>query len=157
MTGQSVGSSASYEGRKKARALTRVLTDLIELWERYPKELDEPIRVPTRVVLAGFMQWAELLFGEDHPIATLIKYLGSINKYENSQVQEERLTQRDALEYATVLRSLLRDWLEEESHAGGRRMPEPRPTQNRKHSMTSSIEDEKPTCFRYGDYSIPQI
>jgi len=148
MTAQSVGSSAGSEGRKKARALTRVLTDLIDLWERYPKQLDKPVRLPTRVALAGFMEWAELLFGPDHPIATMIKYLGSVNDYDNSQVQEKQLTQRDALEYATVLRSLLRDWLEEESSAAGRRAPEPRPTQSRKHSMTTSIKGERPVCFR---------
>jgi hypothetical protein len=144
----SVGSSTGSEARKKARALTRVLTDLIELWERYPEELDKPVRLPTRVALAGFMEWAELLFGTDHPIATMIKYLGSVNDYGNSQVQEKELSQRDALEYATVLRSLLRDWLEEESGAGGRRTPEPRPTQSRKHSMTTSIKDERAACFR---------
>jgi hypothetical protein len=125
-----------------------VLSDLIELWQKYPKQLDKPVRLPTRVALAGFMEWAELLFGMDHPIATMIKYLGSVNDYDNAQVQEKELTQRDALEYATVLRSLLRDWLEEESGAGGRRTPEPRPTQSRKHSIATSIKDEAPTCFR---------
>jgi len=147
MTVQSVGSSPDPEGRKKARALTRVLTELIELWERYPEELDKPVRLPTRVVLASFMGWVELLFGLDHPVATMIKYLGSINDYDHSQVQEKSLTQRDALEYATVLRSLLRDW-QEESGAGGRRAPESKPTQSRKHSMSTSVEEERPNCFR---------
>jgi hypothetical protein len=115
MTVQPAGAGSSRQNQSRAKDLAGLLSDLIEHWEKYPDNLDDQVRDITRATLADFMSWAESLFGSDHPIATTIRYLGSVGEYDRPQFPKDKvLTYRDALEYAVMLRSLIRSWLKNE-------------------------------------------
>lgn len=138
MTGQTADPGSSAQNQQRARDLAALLTDLIELWKEYPDTLDDPVRDVTRATLADFMNWAESLFGSDHPISITIGYLGTVGEYHRSQLPtDKQLTYRDALEFAVMLRSLIRSWLKNEGGLGERQgsrarsIPRSKPTEGR--------------------------
>lgn len=155
MTGQPVGTGSSRENQSKAKDLAGLLSDLIEHWEKYPDNLDDPVREITRATLADFMSWAESLFGPDHPIATTIRYLGSVGEYDGSQFPiDKKLTYRDALEYGVMLRSLIRSWLRnevglsDEQGLGGRPISGRRPLEGRSYYSTTPSHASDPWNIR---------
>jgi hypothetical protein len=143
MTAQPGGGGSNQQNQQRAKELAALLTSLIDLWEKYPDNLDDPVRDITRATLADFMQWAEDLFGSNHPIATTISYLGSVGSYDTPQFPEDkRLTYRDALEYATMLRVMVRSWLSNEigvsdwPTSGGGSVSGPKPLEGRPYHLT---------------------
>ena len=100
--------ASSLQNRNRGRALAKFLSALIEHWEKYPDKLGEPLSDLTRTTLADLaMSWAEALFEGDHPIVTLIKYLGSVGQcYDQLQFSKEKrmIVKEEALEYAIMLR-----------------------------------------------------
>ena len=133
MTGPPVDPSPSQHNQQRATDLAALPSDLIELWKEYPDNLDDPVRDVTRATIADFMSWADSLFGSEHPIATTVKYLATVGEYGQSQFpQNKRLTYRDALEYAVMLRSLIRSWLKNEVGLSDRQTPRARSASGRK-------------------------
>jgi hypothetical protein len=144
------GDAGSNSGsRERALELVRQLSNLIDHWEKYPARLSEPVTVLTRTTLADYMPWAESLFEQDHPIATLVKYLGSVGDYDQSPFPEKkRLTKDEALEYLLLLREAVRSWLDAEGGGGGSWPgPEIKPIRHRQPNSTSPISKRESTRF----------
>jgi hypothetical protein len=149
MTGQPPDPGSSAENQQKAKDLAALLSDLIELWKEYPANLDDPVRDVTRATLADFMSWAESLFGSDHPISITIGYLSTVGEYSRSQLpKDKQLTYRDALEFAVMLRSLIRSWLKSEIGPGDRQasrarpIPRNNPTEGRPYNPTKAHKSD---------------
>ena len=150
MPAQPGGGGSNRQNQLRAKDLAALLTDLVDLWEKYPDRLDYPVRDITRATLADFMQWAEDLFGSNHPIATTIAYLGSVGNYDGSQFPEDKkLTYRDALEYSIMLRSMIRSWLKNEvgvsdwQASGGGSVSGPKPLEGRPYLSTRTGRNSK--------------
>lgn len=142
---------SSPRGRKRAEELVRQLTVLIDHWQKYPGKLSEPVWDLTRTTLADYMTWAESLLEEDHPIATLVKNLGSVGDYDRSQFPEEkRLTRDEALEYLLLVREAVRSWLEAEGGGGGSwQGPGAGPIRYHQPNSTLPVFKREPTSFSW--------
>lgn len=146
----STSAGSDRQSRMRAIELQRQLSVLIERWEKNPKKLSKPVWNITRTTLADYMPWAESLFEEDHPIVTIIRYLGSVGNYDQSQFPEERgLTRDEALECLLLLRVAVQSWLDADGGGGSWQIPEIKPIRHHQLSFTSPKNKRKLVDFSW--------